>query len=259
MEEPLLHDGAFGAMGGLICSVKDFSKYLAFHLSAWPPRNEGESSVLKRSSLREMQQLQRLGIFTPDNHNRSGMPCPVITGYGYGLGWRKDCSGIVCVRHGGGLPGFGSEWRFYPEYGIGVVALSNLTYGGLGLANAKVLDTLILLARLKPRNLPLSSILAQRQKEIVEVLPSWTPEKLGIFAKNFFLDKSLESRKQSTLKLLLEVGKIIKVKPIVPDNQLRGTFILEGEKMNVSVFFTLTPENNPLIQQLDLSVIPRSN
>ncbi|MEJ0054689.1 MAG: serine hydrolase domain-containing protein [Bacteroidota bacterium] len=36
-EEPMLHDGSFGAMGGLICSVEDFSKYVQFHLSAWPP------------------------------------------------------------------------------------------------------------------------------------------------------------------------------------------------------------------------------
>ena len=31
-EEPMLHDGAFGAMGGLITSIEDFSKYVSFHL-----------------------------------------------------------------------------------------------------------------------------------------------------------------------------------------------------------------------------------
>ena len=39
-EEPVLHDGIFGA-GRLICSSEDFSKYVAFHLSAWPPRDGG--------------------------------------------------------------------------------------------------------------------------------------------------------------------------------------------------------------------------
>lgn len=32
--EPMLHDGSFGAMRGLITSIEDFSKYVSFHLSA---------------------------------------------------------------------------------------------------------------------------------------------------------------------------------------------------------------------------------
>ncbi|HRP57137.1 serine hydrolase domain-containing protein, partial [Agriterribacter sp.] len=55
-EEALLHDGVYGAMGGLITSIEDFSKYMTFHLSAWPPRNDKETGPVKRSSVREMQQ-----------------------------------------------------------------------------------------------------------------------------------------------------------------------------------------------------------
>jgi hypothetical protein len=36
----------------------------------------------------------------------------------------------------------------------------------------------------------------------------------------------------------------------VPLNQLRGTFVLDGEKKNIEIFFTLTPERNPLMQQV---------
>lgn len=256
-EEPMLHDGSYGAMGGLICSVDDFSKYVAFHLAAWPPRNEEESPIIKRSSLREMHQLQVLGGLFPDNRTRSGERCAALSGYGYGLGYRQDCKGIVSIRHGGGLPGFGSEWRFYPEYGIGIVSLSNLTYGGLGSSNAKALDTLIHLANLQPMTLPVSAILSQRQKEITEVITSWPQDKLTVFAENFFMDQSLESWKKSSSGLWAEAGKIEKVNPVQPENQLRGTFIIECEKQNVAVFFTLTPEKNPLIQQLDLTLIPK--
>jgi CubicO group peptidase (beta-lactamase class C family) len=42
VEQPLLHDGAYGAMGGLITSIEDFSKYMALHLNAWPVRNDAE-------------------------------------------------------------------------------------------------------------------------------------------------------------------------------------------------------------------------
>ena len=53
-EEPLLHDGPFGAMGGLISTVGDFARYAIMHLSAWPPRNDPETMPVKRSTLREM-------------------------------------------------------------------------------------------------------------------------------------------------------------------------------------------------------------
>ncbi len=256
-EEPILHDGSFGAMGGLICSIEDFAKYVNLHMSAWPPRNDEEPLIIKRSSLREMHQLQRLGGFFSNAKNRRGEACPALSGYGYGLGFRKDCSGNTSIRHGGGLPGYGSEWRFFPELGIGIVSLSNLTYGGLGLQNATALDTLVYMAGLKPRVLPVSAILQQRQKEIVELLPSWSQEKLNILAENFFLDQSLESWKISSTKILEECGKIVKVNDLVPENQLRGYFIIECEKKNLEVFFTLTPERVPLIQQLDLTAVER--
>ncbi|HEY5826494.1 MAG TPA: serine hydrolase, partial [Cyclobacteriaceae bacterium] len=220
-------------------------------------RSGEESPIIKRSSLREMHQLQRLGELLPDNKNRDGAVCPVITGYGFGLGYRQDCRKIVTIRHGGGLPGYGSEWRFYPEYGIGIVSLSNLTYGGLGGQNSKALDTLIHLAGLKPMTLPVSSILKQRQGEIVNVISTWSESQLNIFAENFFMDQSLDLRKKISSETLSKIGKVVKVNSIIPENQLRGTFIIEGEKNNLEVFFTLTPERNPLVQQLDLKVLPR--
>ena len=134
-EEPLLHDGSYGAMGGLITSVEDFSLYMALHLSAWPPRNEQDKSPVKRSSLREMHQPR-----TFSNHNLAysypdGRACPLVSFYSYGLRWTKDCEGRTFLGHSGGLPGFGSQWQILPEYGIGVVALANLTYAGLNTPN----------------------------------------------------------------------------------------------------------------------------
>jgi hypothetical protein len=113
------------------------------------------------------------------------------------------------------------------------------------------------LAKLKPRNLPPSRTLIQKQKEIVEVIQSWQNNKLGIFAENFFLDQSLDAWKQSSSKLLSESGKLMLVGPIVPENQLCGTFIIECEMKNIEVFFTLTPEHSPLIQQLDLTLLDK--
>jgi CubicO group peptidase (beta-lactamase class C family) len=253
-EEPLLHDGSYGAMGGLICSVEDFSKYVALHMDAWPPRNDAETGPVKRSSIREMHQPWRFNGLFADAKNRMGESCAVATGYGYGLSWRRDCKGTVRVAHSGGLPGFGSEWRFYPEYGVGVVSFSNRTYGSPGQANAVALDTLISMTGLKPRSLPPSAILNQRRDEIVKVIQAWRDSELSILAENFFLDLSKEKWKANTGKILKEAGAILSVGEVKPENQLRGSFTITGEKKNIDVFFTLTPEAEAKIQQLDLEL-----
>ncbi|GAB3642430.1 serine hydrolase domain-containing protein [Spirosoma arcticum] len=260
LEEPLLHDGSYGAMGGLITSIEDFSKYVALHQAAWPPRNDKDSGPVKRSSIREMQQPWTFAGMNTQARNSAGQVCPVTSGYGYGLGWSQPCTGRVNVGHSGGLPGFGSQWRILPDYGIGVIAYGNLTYAGLGSVNSAVLDTLVAMGQLQPRQLPVSPILAQRKAELVKLLPDWTnAERSGIFAENFFPDQPIGIRQKAVQDLYAKAGKIQRVGELLPENQLRGHFVLEGERANIDVFFTLTPENPALIQQLDFREILPAN
>jgi putative transposase len=42
-EEPPLPHGVFGSMGGLLTTATDLGRYVAFHLSAWPPRDDAEA------------------------------------------------------------------------------------------------------------------------------------------------------------------------------------------------------------------------
>ena len=78
-----------------------------------------------------------------------------------------------------------------------------------------------------------------------------------IFAENFFPDESVERRREATQKIFAEAGTIAKVGELSPENQLRGSFVLEGDKKNVRIFFTLTPEKDALIQQLDIESIDK--
>ncbi|MFZ1808266.1 MAG: serine hydrolase domain-containing protein, partial [Cyclobacteriaceae bacterium] len=202
-EEPILHDGAFGAMGGLFCSIEDFSKYVTFHLSAWPPRNDPETGPVNRSSVREMHQVWRMNDNSPGT-NQFG---PFDYGYAYGLGWRKDGRGIVRISHSGGLPGYGSEWRILPDYGIGIVSFSNRRYGAPGLANDQIMDTIISMANLKPRTLPVSKILEKRKNELMNILPNWT-ESPELLADNFYMDMPLDLRKSEIEEIFSKVGAI---------------------------------------------------
>jgi CubicO group peptidase (beta-lactamase class C family) len=200
-KEELLHHGTYGAMGGLITSIEDFAKYVALHMSAWPPRSDAENKVLRRSSLREMHMPANFSGMNPNYKYPSGRSCGIVSAYNYGLGWMRDCDGRVYIGHSGGLPGFGSQWRILPEYGLGVISFANLTYAGTGGINLKVLDTIIQSARLKPYELPVSNILAQRKNELIRLFPDWKENdvtsyssgKSKIFAENFFPDRSAES------------------------------------------------------------------
>lgn len=257
-EEELLHDGSYGAMGGMITSIEDFSRYMTLHLSVWPPGNNNDNRILKPGSIREMHQPWQISGFNTQFRYPNGRLCAVVSGYGYGLGWTRDCEGKVWVGHGGGLPGFGSHWRIFPEYGIGVVSFANLTYAGTGTINLKVLDTLIAIAGLKPRQLPASIILKQRKDELIKLLPDWkNAEGSRIFAENFFPDNPVDSLKKQTATLYAMAGKIVRIGELIPENQLRGSFVIEGEQSNIQIFFTLTPENPPLIQELSIRELRR--
>ncbi|PAW93526.1 serine hydrolase [Mucilaginibacter sp. MD40] len=255
VKQPLLHDGAYGAMGGLITTIEDFSKYMALHMDAWPPRDDAEKGPIKRSSIREMHYPWDVSYLNQYSLNPS-KPCASVSAYAYGLRWAKDCEGRVFVGHTGGLPGFGSQWNMMPDYGVGVVCFANLTYANAGKLNNMVLDTLLKLSNIQPRKLPPSKILTQRRDELVKLLPNWSnAQATGIFADNFFMDYFPDKLKAEATDIFTKAGKIVRVGEVVPENNLRGYFILTGEKGKVKVSFTLTPENPPLIQEYHIGLV----
>lgn len=261
VEEELLHDtpdGSWGAMGSMISSIDEFANYMAFHLSAWPPNNTSDKGPVKRSSVREMHHPWRFNGLNTNYTFPDGRNCAIATAYNYGLGWMRDCESRVYISHSGGLPGFGSQWRIMPDYGIGVVAFANRTYAPFGAVNLRVLDTLIKLAELQPRELPASKILEQRKNELVKILPDWDKGKQsGIFAENFFPDYPIDTLKKYATDLLSKTGKIVSVSTVKPENQLRGSFIIKGEKTSIEIYFTLSPENPPLIQEYHIRELPK--
>jgi len=251
VEQPMLHDGAYGAMGGLITTMEDFAKYEAFQLAAWPSRSGGDEGILKRSSRREMQQPWTFNNLNAGfRYYDDGPICPMTSSYAYGIRWSHDCKGRTFVGHTGGLPGFGSNWNTLPDYGVGVISFANLTYANMGAINLQVLDTLVTLAGLRPMAVMVSRILQERKRELVNLLPEWRgAQESGIFAENFWLDYFVDTLKKESEELFARAGKIIRVGEMQADNGLRGTFKIVGEKADIVVRFTLTPENPPKIQE----------
>jgi D-alanyl-D-alanine dipeptidase len=121
----------------------------------------------------------------------------------------------------------------------------------------QVLQRLITVAQLKPRQLPASDILKKRQQQLTALLPDWKDAPAsGIFSENFFSDNLIDTLRKQTTSLFNKAGKILRVEEIVPDNQLRGTFRIVGENADLLVRFTLSPENPALIQAFSIREAP---
>lgn len=256
--EPMLHDGSYGAMGGLLTTIEDFSKYVSFLLSAWPPRNEADDGPIKRSSLREMQTpyFPRLNA---QSTNFDGTPCPTMVGYGYGLSILTDCAGRKTVSHGGALPGFGSHYVLFPDFGMAFMAFGNLTYTRPWPSREIIHELVFKALNPQKRILPPSKILLKRQQQIVDFIQDWeTANEDSLLAENFYLDWTKAHRQAEAREIFQKAGPILFIGPLTPFNQLRGRFEIQVQNGTIRVFFTLSPEKEPRVQRLNLSFIPKS-
>jgi CubicO group peptidase (beta-lactamase class C family) len=251
--EPSLPHGAFGAMGGLLTSTRDLARYVAFMLSAWPPRDEPDRGPVKRSSLREMQQGWRPAGFGVTRRTPDASISATSAAYGYGLRVTSDCQVRHQVSHGGGLPGFGTDMTWLPEYGVGVVAMANRTYAPTASVARVVLERLAASGALQPRRVVPSPVLVQTRDRIVALLNRWDAAAMtAMAADNLLLDQPLEARRQEMVAMHERLGTCRGDADIAADNWLRGTVRLPCEHGSVLVRFTLAPTQPPLVQWLSL-------
>ena len=104
---PFYLDGA--AYGGLVGPVGDAALLAAAHLGDGAV---GDARILTAKSAVEMRRLVHRG-----------------KKLAFGLGWRRrrDAEGDDYVEHLGGGGGYGSAMRLYPERGLAVVAMANVS------------------------------------------------------------------------------------------------------------------------------------
>ncbi len=248
-EEPPLPHGVFGSMGGLLTTADDLGRYIAFHLSAWPPRDDPEAGPVRRSSVREMAHR-----WTPSNltaKRLDGALSASETGYGYGLRVTSDCRFETIVTHGGGLPGFGSYMSWLPDYGVGMFAMATLTYSGPSEPMSAAWNAMLETGGLRKRELPPTPLQSRMRDHIFNLWKRWDDAEANqIAAMNLFLDVPAEQRQGEVEKLKDEVGECRSAGPVMPENWLRGQFNLKCDKGTVGVFFTLSPTKPPAVQHL---------
>lgn len=256
--EPSLPHGAFGAMGGLVTTAPDLARYVAFHLAAYPPRDEAEAGPVRRASVREMHRMWRF----VNLQVRRGQPEASVTSransYGYGLSVSSDCRFNHIVGHGGGLPGFGSYMIWLPDYGVGLFAMTNLTYAGPAGLLSDMLEALGRTGALTPRGLAPSAELASAQQGLFALWNDWKQPDAGrLAADNLFLDRAAAERQAEIASLKRSVGQCRLDGPVRAENWLRGEFDLACERgSTIRMTFTLAPTApSPTVQYWNLQAI----
>ncbi|HET7472490.1 MAG TPA: serine hydrolase domain-containing protein [Candidatus Limnocylindrales bacterium] len=260
VEEPMAPDGAFAPMGGLFSTVRDLATWVRVFAAASPPRDEPDDGVpLTRATLREMQELQR--AIPPElRGTRAGAPpAPFVSGYGFGLFVSLDVVRGRIVSHSGGLPGYGSNMRWHPATGLGVVAVANGRYAQPASVCSDALNLLIDRGRAAPRRpSPWPATLAA--KAVVErLVDAWDDEVAGeLFAMNVALDEDLASRR-AAMERLHETHGRLRPDPsadAVSDTPAHLRWWLTGDRGRVEVEILLGPERPPRVQWLELTSVP---
>ena len=250
-DEPPLPDGAFGSMGGMLTSIDDLGRWVGFLMSAWPPRNAPEEGPVRRSSVREMQEPWRS---RPARVTLAGGDSVITlnsSGYGYGLRISQTCEFGHVVAHSGGLPGYGSQMRWLPDYGVGIIALGNLTYTGWDGVITDALEALSRTGALEPREPSPSAALASARDAVSRLVVSWDDGLAdSLAAMNLYLDESKDRRQRAIAALVAETGPCRNEGPFVVENALRGQWMMHCDRGALRVAITLAPTMPPKVQYL---------
>ena len=135
--------GAFAPMGGVFSCVRDLAVWVAGFAAAFPPGPEetgGPHPLSRASPARDAASAGR--------HRAARARCRCraasATGsYGFGLFVEDDPAWGRIVQHSGGYPGFGSNMRWHPATGLGVIVLGNSTYAPVGPFAVRLLTTVL--------------------------------------------------------------------------------------------------------------------
>jgi len=259
LEEAQLPDGAFGAMGGMLTSIADLSRWVGFMLDAWPPRDGRETGPVKRSSVREMQGVARYNGATAVRSAANGVVALSAGGYGYGLGNRQTCDYRMSVSHTGGLPGFGSLMRWLPEHGVGIVALGNLTYTRWGNVSDAALGLLARTGGMAARAPQAAPVTLTRQVQVSRLVTRWDDALAdSLAAMNLFLDESKPRRRAALEKLVLDAGGDCRNEgAFVALNALRGSWRMRCGSGDLRVTVTLAPTEPAGVQFLAVAPLAR--
>ncbi|HEY6278965.1 MAG TPA: serine hydrolase domain-containing protein [Streptosporangiaceae bacterium] len=266
-------NGAFAPMGGVFSCVADLARWVSGFTAAFPPAEPaaGGPHPLARATRREMQLPQAM-LPPPALDRLPGDPAsggPV--GYGFGLFIDRNPRGRV-VGHSGGYPGFGSNMRWHPATGLGVIVLANSTYAAAPTLAARMLDAVLRLhgpAWTAPGGPAAMGIVGApggawpatltAQREVNKLLGTWSDAEADrLFSPNVAQDEPYPERRRKIGLVRERIGQLAVAadRPAEFDSPAHCRWWLAGERGVVQAEIRLTPERDPRIQSFTLAVPP---
>jgi CubicO group peptidase (beta-lactamase class C family) len=241
VEEPMVRDGTIAPMGGLFTTVADLATWVAFLADAFPPRDDLDEAPLTRASRREMQRVWT-AIEPERSRSTDGRARPGALGYGMGiLVQHHELLGPV-LGHSGGLPGFGSNMRWAPAAGVGLIALANVTYAPMTDTTMGVLEVLAQQRAVTRRPLAVSDALADAAERLVGLLEVWDDARAeALFTDNVLADESVERRRAAAARAADEHGGGFVIERIDAETATRGTAHVRGARSSFEVELMLAP------------------
>ena len=267
--------GAFAPMGGVFSCVRDLARWVAGFASAFPPGAITHGHPLRRASRREMQLPQAVtGWRAAQGLPGSGPGAPSY--YGFGLFTDEDAGLGRVVSHSGGYPGFGSNMRWHPATGLGVITLGNATYAAMAGLAGTVLEVLLPrsaayqvalspagpaatpLAAAAPAGAPWPETLAAMDAAN-RLLQDWDDAAAdALFCENVSLDTPYPERRRAIGLIRERIGDFSADRERAPesDTPAHRRWWLTGPRGTVQAQLQLNPERPPRVQSLTLAVPP---
>jgi serine-type D-Ala-D-Ala carboxypeptidase/endopeptidase len=253
LREPDLAHGAFGAMGGLQTSARDYARWVAFLLQAWPARDGTDVGPARRATVRELAH----GSNFPRVRQRSGHSgpdaCRQASTYGMGMIVAADCDLGLTLSHGGGYPGYGSHVLLLPDHGVGIFAFTNRTYAP---ASGPVWDAAVALQKagvLRGRTLAVSADLARAYRSAAAIYAAGGVEgESAALAMNFLLDRDAGTWGRDLARLKAQVGECETDAPITATGAYAGDFVWRCATGHLRGSLLLAPTQPGGIQALRL-------
>ena len=255
--EPDLGEGAFTSIGGLQTSANDYAKWVAYLLSAWPPRSDADHGPVPRQTMRELAKGSDFPLAVTRPGDKRENPCRQAETYGMGLYVVNDCDLPLAITHNGGYPGYGSSMLLFPDAGVGLFVFTNRTYSSPSptmWASALMLKNANLL---KPRPVPVSAELA---KAYAAVAQSWKSGDVSALAPmaavNFFMDRTAENWKRELARLKGQIGECDTAPAIHAMGAETGSFEWTCAKGKIKGRLLLAPPNDYRVQSVIYEASP---
>ena len=249
--EPDLGEGAFTSIGGLQTSANDYAKWVAYLLSAWPPRSDADTGPVPRKTMRELAKGSDfpLGVTRPGDKRPN--PCRQAEVYGMALYVVNDCDLPWAITHNGGYPGYGSSVLMFPDAGVGLFVFTNRTYAGPSPTLWAAALELKAAGLLNPRPIPVSADLAKAYQAASTAYQSGTIDAVApMAAVNFFMDRTAENWKLELSRLKNSVGTCQTQTPITAQGAETGMFEWACQKGHIKGRILLAPPIEEKVQSL---------